>query len=591
MATVSSLSSYFTNIISDLMIIERQPLTRMQQQRSSLNGRSSAYSSVKTYLSGMKDAVKGLLSTNYSSSLVAGRSASVSDVASGFSVLSASASSSAMAGTYEIHVNTLAQAHRVRSDRQVYADQALGLSGTILLGGAQARSIASDPPNTVTNESVTGFAVGSLAEEQTELGSGTYYVETRNDSSAGWQFRLVDGDGNAVSARLGDGESFGTNWQAVPTSGETYDTGRGLTIDFAQSGYQVYNRETSGVAKVAYTAQGSSIQVEATDSLNDIATAINDASFASGNGVTASVVDRQLVLSAADSGIAHTIRASDASGTVLAWLGILGADGGLGDSGAADGFKYTLQTALNASFTVNDLLVDRSKNQGLTDVISGVTLNLAADAEGKDATLVIAETWTGALSGVNTFVSKFNSTIQYIDAQTAITRSTSGSGVTYTRAALADDNIFSDLRMNLIRGMISEHTNSGIYDSLREIGLEVNDSLLLEVSDSSLLQSALSEHYDDVIKLVDTVMGGLDDTLGTFTGESGETGYLDSTIDLISNQIDDVDDDIANMNTYLTGRNEYLVQQYAEMQSTIQLLSYTQQMWASIYNSTANMYA
>lgn len=585
MSSVNGLNSFFTSIISDIMLLERQPVTALQQQRQMLSTRSSIYSDAKSKLAGLQNAVKALMSTSASPALVPGRSTSVVDAPTGYTVLTASASSTAVVGDYALDVTTLAKNHRVRSSRQAYSDQVLGLSGTILIGGAATRSVTAEGAQTHTNETVTAYGTAALDDGQKELGTGSVYVETRNDGTNGWQFRLVDASGQALSVREGSGDTYSNAWQAIPTDGNAYDTGRGLTITFAQSGYQAYNSGTSGVAKAGYNAQGASINVSASDTLNSIAAAINDATYADGNGVTATVVDKQLVLSASDSGVLHTVRAADGTGTVLSSLGILGSDGGVGDTGTADGFTYTLQSATDASFVVNGVPVTRSKNTGLSDVITGVTINLAADAETRSATVNIAENWTGAMTAVDDFVSKFNSVVNYLQEKTAITEAASGNTKTYTRAALADDNIFSDLRINMIFSIMGENTVSGSYSSLRDIGITVTDSLQISISDRTALQTALQNDPDSVEALMDAVMGGLNTQLGGFTGVTGQTGYLDSSMTSISSQIKDVDENLADMNTRLEERQAYLVDQYSGMQATLLTLSYTQQMLASFYGS------
>ncbi|MCI0520741.1 MAG: flagellar filament capping protein FliD [Chloroflexi bacterium] len=583
MASVTALDSYFTSLINDLMLLERVPLARLQEQRDNLNVRKAVFTDVEDKLSGLQDLVKSLSSGSYTPALAAGRAAAVSDAPTGMTVLTASVSDSAMVGAYNLHVTTLATAHRVRSTQQTYADQALNLSGSIRLGGdaARAATLVSD-----IDDTVTGSSTGSIASGQDELGSGSYFVETRQESGV-WQFRVVDSNGNAVSVRQGtSGEAYTSAWQDIPTGGGAYDSGRGLTLTFgANSALYLAASRGAGAAEVDYDAQGATIAIAASDSLVSIADKINAATYAQGNGVTATVVDRQLVLSAADTGVGHSIRAVDASGTVLTTLGILGTDGGAGDTGAPDGFKYTLQEAGNASFTLNGITVTRSANRGLTDVISGVTLNLAADAEGQDATLTVSEDWTGALDAIDTLVEQFNDVTAYLEEQTAVTRQTNGDTITYTRGGLADDYIFGELRMDLFNKVMSDYSVGGAYTNLREIGLTIDDNLQFKVSDRAALEGALSSNFDDVAELMDEVVSALDDKLGRFTGITGEDGYIDISQDSVENQITEIDTDIADMNVYLAQRQQYLVDQYSGMQAQLLALSYTQQMWASIYGS------
>ena len=183
MSTISQLDPLFTSMISNIMLYERQPLYRMQQQQDTLNLRTKAYREVDDKLSALQDAVQALRSSNYSTALAAGRSSAISNVADGYTVLSASVGSSALVGTYDVAVTELARAHRVRSDQQIYSNQALGLSGEILIGGAAARSAST--VSTIAN-TVTGLATNAtLIDGQSELGTGSYYVETRAITKAG----------------------------------------------------------------------------------------------------------------------------------------------------------------------------------------------------------------------------------------------------------------------------------------------------------------------------------------------------------------------------------------------------------------------
>ncbi|MBI3761192.1 MAG: flagellar filament capping protein FliD, partial [Chloroflexi bacterium] len=515
--------------------------------------------------------VKPLTTTDPSSALTAGRAASVSNAAAGYTVLAASASNSAIAGAYAINVTTLAREHRVRSDQQTYSDQALNLSGTILVGGAAARS-----QTTVATiaDTVTAFGTGSIASGQNEIGTATYYVETRNDATAGWQFRLVDADGKAASIQQATSAgTYTSNWQAIPTGGGSYDTGRGLTLTLGgDSGLYQAAGKGAGAAQASYSAQGASIAVAATDSLTSIASAINSAAYAEGNAVAATVVDRQLVLAAKDTGAAHAVAASDSSGTALQSLGVLTAGGA---------FKNVMQTAADASFTVNGLSVTRGKNAAITDVITGATLNLAADAEGRSATLTVSVDMSAARTAVENFVGKFNSVQKYLQEKTAVTAVSDGTTTTYTRGALANDSIFNDLRSDLFSLFMSDAANSGTLKNLRDIGLSINDSLQATVTDSAKLDSALATNLGNVGKLFDTLMAKFDTTLSRFTGAS--SGYLDSVTAYANTEMAEADAAIKEMNLRLDEKEQSLVNQFAEMQAQLVEASYQQQQWASIY--------
>ncbi len=113
MASVSGLDSYFVNIINDLMYYERQPLYQMQNRRDTFQKQTSAYTALDSRLSDLQSSVRALISSDGFYSLKIGRSASVSDAPADKTVFSATTSSSAVPGQYDIAVTKLAKAQRV----------------------------------------------------------------------------------------------------------------------------------------------------------------------------------------------------------------------------------------------------------------------------------------------------------------------------------------------------------------------------------------------------------------------------------------------------------------------------------------------
>jgi flagellar hook-associated protein 2 len=572
MATISQLDTYFTTLVSNLMVIERQPLQRLQASRDRLDVRRAVYTDLTNDLKALQDLTKPLRSTYAAPILVDTFKASVLNAPAGTTVLSASAGSSAVAADYDVSVTHLATSHRIRSDAQPSADQVLNLTGTISLGGAATRSQSTTAALAGT---VEGFDVADPASGQTELGSGTYSVETRQDATAGWQFRIVNAEGQAVSIRNGTGTTNTSAWQAIPAGGGAYDTGRGLTLDFGtDSGAYQAASHGAGAAQVAYTAQGARIAVAAGDSLNTLAQAINQAAYAEGQGVVATVVDRQLVLTAKATGLGSAISVSNYAGTVLNSLGVLTAGGAI---------KNVMQTAQDAEFVVNGLTVHRGRNTGLSDVISGVTLNLAGDAEGRSATLRVSTDTGPARAALDAFVSKFNAVTSYLQAKSTVSAVTTGATTTYTRGALADDTIFGELRGNLFNLFMSKAANSGPYQYLRDIGLAINDNLQATVVDSAKLEAALSDDLDGTQQLLDIVMDGFNTELNRFT--AADKGYLGNASTALSAEIKAADSDIAAMNRRLTEYEEGLVLQFGTIQAQLLQLSYMKEQWASIYNT------
>lgn len=584
-----SLSSYFTSLIENIMTVEKQPLERLTSQLDTLKVRSAIYSDVKTKLKDLQTAAFNLTSTSYAAKLIAGRTAEVSGVDDGKTVLTASASKNAVAGTYNITNISLALQHRISSDVQTYTNQALGYSGNILVGGAAAKSATLVSS---ADDTVAGFGTAEVASGQSQLGSSSYFVETREISEGVWEFRLVDEEGKAVSIKdASDGDEYTSDWQTIPTGGGVYDSGRGLTITFGAD-TELYIEKSRGgepnpASEVAYVAQGATIEIKESDSLETIAAKINDAKLADGNGIRATVIGGQLILASKDTGLGHDVEIYDVgAGRVLKDLGILTEENAI---------KNELQAARNATFYVNNIAIERSQNTGLSDVISGITINLAADAEGRDATITVTETTTSARTAVEDFINYFNDLQTYLEAKTGVTATSEDEDTgkkTYTRGALADDNVFNDLRSELFSIIMNEYSNDGTYSRLREIGITIDDSLKLNISDSDLFESALSSNLDDVTALMDKVMGQIDAKLAVFTGVRSDSDYLDNVTINLNNEISEVDSDIDDMNEYLSDRELYLYNQYAQIQSQLISLQYMQQMFASISGTSSyNLFA
>jgi flagellar hook-associated protein 2 len=581
MASVGKLDSYFTSLINDLMAIERQPVTRLTQQKDSLAVQKAAYSDLKSRMDNLQSAVKALRSSEATYSLSTGRKTAVTGASSPSSptnatVVTASVSSSALIGTYSLEVTQLARAHTVRGDQKASSDQRLDLAGSFVIGGAANRAVTRQDANLDT---VASFGTAELAAGQRGLGTGTYFVETRYDAATTtWQFRLVNSEGTAASVRQADG-SFSGNWQAIPTTGAAYDTGRGMTITFGTDPglFQTRDRQ-SGAAEAAYTAKGATITALNTHSLNDIAAEINKAVYAEGNEVAASVIDNRLVIKSTLTGAAHILQASDTSGGVLQSLGVLTG------AGTFKNYDPLTESARDAIFKVNGIQIQRSKNADITDAVGGMTLSLAADAEGGKATLSVTSDTGPARNAINIFLTKFNELQTYLKGKVSVTKNADGS---YTRGSLSEETVFRSLNLDLYSRFNAKAENGGLYTTLSEIGLALDDNLQAVIKDSSKLDAALKDNFAGVQKLMDGLMASMNERLAPFTGD---TGYVSQLTKTNTDQTKQITSRIDELNKRLNQRQEQLTEQYAAVQVQLLQMTYTQQMWSSIYGTTNNTY-
>lgn len=564
---VENLDSYYQNLVNYTLAQEKLPLTRYTEQKDSITIKKAAYTDLKTKFDALQTAINKLRSAQTSYALKPGRTVSVSPLTTGTTVATATVSSSVSAGTYNLSVTSLAKAHEVHSTQQTYSNQALGLTGTFIVGGAAERSasIVDSLPDTVS--SIASGSSNVIVSGQKELGTGNYYIETRNDASEGWQFRIVDADGNAQSIQEGSTSEFTSNWQSIPTGGGDYDTGRGLSITFGSDPnlYTEANKAT-GAAQLSYTAEGASIAVTSEMSLIDINSLINSATYGDGNKVVSSIINNTLVLKNESTGTRHVMEASDSSGSVLSSLGII-----------TGGVLNTKVEAADAHFSINDMEMVRSSNTGLTDVITGMTLDLASDAEGKSANLVVKSDSSTSTSTINAFLSAFTDLTTYVRNNTGTKKNDDD---TYTRGSLAGEYNIRYAGNDLITLMNQDYTNNGIYKNLSEIGITLDSDLKATISDSSALSTALNTHFNDVQALFDVAMTTMANKVDTYAGTSG---YANQSIQTAESTITNLNSRIKSINERLERREIYLVKYYAEYQAQMETIMNQSNLNSALY--------
>ncbi len=560
----ANLDSYYQQLVNLQISNEQKPMDAVTKQVDTLKIQKALYTDLKGKFDALQSAIKALLRSDSFYSMTPGRSVSINTSASQ-GVISATAGSGAIVGNYAINVTTLARGQKARSDQQAYSDQGLNLSGTFVIGGGASRSVS----GSTANDTVSGIIENNgLISGQKELGSGNYSVETRQNEGV-WQFRLVDANGTAINIRNASStdDSLTTNWQAIPTGGGNYNTGRGLSFDFgAIPGLYSAKYRNDGAPTTTYTAKGASIAVSEADSLNAIAEKINNGVYAAGNEISATIVDKQLIIQTTNTGATKTISAADiGTDTVLQSLGVLSSPG------VYKNYAAGTDSGKNAVFTVNGLTVERSSNTAITDVITGVSLNILPGTEGLNATLSVNADSTSQKAMVDTFIAKFNDVSKYVKSKIATTKNEDN---TYTRGGLAGDMTFRLFSSDMFATLNRKYENDGKYAYLRDLGLEFNDSSELTIKDTAKLTEALKNNFQDVELFFEKLMSTMNSKVGVFAGTSG---YVESAIKTNEKQATFYNSRITTMKSQLALRKTQLTNQYLLMQAQIEEMTRTQQ--------------
>ncbi len=233
----------------------------------------------------------------------------------------------------------------------------------------------------------------------------------------------------------------------------------------------------------SFAVQGVTINVTAADSLQDIASAINQQKATT--GVTASIIksgasDYRLVLTAVDTGATgFTLTGADldAAGP-LAGLNL----GAAGQTNA----RQNLQAAQDAQVTIDGLLVTRSSNT-ISDALAGVTLNLKQADPATTVTMNIDIDRQALQASVQSFVDAYNAVQDFINQQFAFDAKTGKGGV------LAGDAILRNIQSALASSLLTTVPGiaAGKPDSLVRIGVEPDDKGRLQIN-SNLFDNYLN---------------------------------------------------------------------------------------------------
>ncbi len=220
---------------------------------------------------------------------------------------------------------------------------------------------------------------------------------------------------------------------------------------------------TNGATDGSDKALTVEIDVKATDSLKDIANAINnskdpsDSTGTKGAGLKATIVNNQLVVSSEEMG--------DRTLTI---------GGDLKDS---LGFKDSqTKRGQSAEFTLDGIPMKRNSNNP-TDVVDGVTFNFKKADASKTITLGLTNDTDKELSAVKDFVSQYNSVMSFISEKMDVGDPSKSDNTT---GALAGDSTLISLQSKLQSTVLGGKSVNGVSASTLGLSVDRNGTLSLD---------------------------------------------------------------------------------------------------------------
>lgn len=303
----------------------------------------------------------------------------------------------------------------------------------------------------------------------------------------------------------------------------------------------------------AFTVNGQTVTVVATDALNDIRDKINavdlgtTASKVSASILTVSGTSNKMILTSDVTG-STGITLADTTGAVLGTLGLL-APGAIVTAGA------------DATFKIDGTDFVRTTNI-VADALQGVTLTLQNAEVGSQGTLSVSPSSDGALKAAQAFVDAYNQVMTFIQTQNKPS-DTSPAPLFNDGMLRANRSTFSGGMLDIIEGSPANATTGATA------GFSLSESGTLSL-DASKFSSAFAAGSADLRSLFTTTGTGLDAIATSLTDlVSFGSGLIDSRSTSIDTSVLSMDNHITQLQGQLDRRKAALTAQFVQMETII----------------------
>lgn len=305
----------------------------------------------------------------------------------------------------------------------------------------------------------------------------------------------------------------------------------------------------SGTLSITIGATTTAIDVTASDTLASVAGKINDAGINATAGLFFDGGNWRLSVSGTDTGVANAVTFGETLGLTLGLAGSTNA-----------------QPAQDALFEVDGFPVTSASNT-VTDVVSGVTLELVKQSVGTTKTAVRIQRDPLALeTKVNTFVKSYNDIMAAIDAEMP-------KNGTVKAGALAGDATLRGVQSRLRNSVGAEVAGlSGNYKSLASVGITLDRAGTMSVN-SAKLSAASAKDPAGVANLFGAqgaatgVMRSLDTTITGYV--TAGTGLLSAKSRTMRDRANAYDTRIDGLELRITKYQEGLKRQFASLEQLI----------------------
>ncbi|GEM_PF-1441169 len=489
---VSSLTSGSVTLsLAEAVTTKVQPYldhaTAIQTEINTNQTQIAAYQNMQSLLQSLQNAASNLTTESLSGTNVfQSRAANLASVGStaASTIMSAAAANGTNTGSHSVIVKQLAQAE---------ADT----SSTLALGSSSAISTLGGSLNFSGTVNVTIAEAGMTSPQQVALNSSmtlTQVAAAINGASAT----------NGVSASV---VSVDSSHQVLVLTAQDSDT----PINFTDSGSVLQSMGIisgsssssvtgnaaspppdgttalglSGTFTIHAGTQALAITVTASETLTDIQDAINAASADTpGTGsISAGIaIGNQLILTDANN---NNIGFTDSTGNVLSGLGL----------GSVAANQVRQGQALN--LTVDGVPGITRDSNTVSDVLSGVTLNVTSADPNTTVNIDVQPDANTAATAVQSFVTAYNAWESFVTANEA----TDSSGNAAAGAVLFGDSSLREASLQVDTAVTAEVNNT----SLGALGISLDNNNMMQI-DATTLDDALNNNFSTVANLFQSTL-------------------------------------------------------------------------------------
>jgi len=338
-----------------------------------------------------------------------------------------------------------------------------------------------------------------------------------------------------------------------------------------QDGHFSSSTDTIGSGTLKFTQDSSSfsLTIGATDTLEDVRDAINNAT--DNTGLKAAILniddgvggtESKLVFTADNTGVDNAITITvDEDGN-----GLFNDAADLDASGLSRLINANLDTpstALDGQIKIDEQLVSSSNNV-FTGAIKGVTVTGVATGAGES--LAVSLDKSSVKTKINTFINNYNTLVDTFTGLSAYDADTQTAGILLGDATLR--SVQSAVRTK-ISSPVSGLTSS--FSTLAEIGITTDSSGKLVLDDDDL-DEVLDNNFDDLGQLFAST-NGIANTLDTLVeGYVGSSGIIKSKTDGLTESIDSISEQREVLNRRLIALESRLLAQFTAMDTLVSSL-------------------